>query len=249
MTAPALLALAHGSRDPRSAATVKALCCRVARLRPDLRVEVAFLDHCEPRPEAVFDRLARDGVEEVVVVPLLLTDAFHARVDVPAVLDAAARSHPGLLVRAAAVLGFEAGLLNALDRRLRTSLSAARVRELDALVLACAGSSDSLANQAVARVARLWGARHKLPAVAAYACAVPPSAGEAVRAFRREGRRHIAVGSYFLAPGSLPDRTEELALEAGAVAVAQPLGADPEVVRTIVSRYLVGAVEMLPIPA
>jgi sirohydrochlorin ferrochelatase len=170
-------------------------------------------------------------------------------VDVPAVLDAAARSHPGLLVRAAAVLGFEAGLLDALDRRLRTALSAARVRELDALVLACAGSSDSLANHAVARVARLWGARHKLPAVAAYACAVPPSAGEAVRAFRREGRRHIAVGSYFLAPGSLPDRTEELALEAGAVAVAQPLGADPEVVRTIVSRYLVGAVEMLPIPA
>jgi sirohydrochlorin ferrochelatase len=147
------------------------------------------------------------------------------------------------------VLGFEAGLLDALDRRLRTALSAARVRELDALVLACAGSSDSLANHAVARVARLWGARHKLPAVAAYACAVPPSAGEAVRAFRREGRRHIAVGSYFLAPGSLPDRTEELALEAGAVAVAQPLGADPEVVRTIVSRYLVGAVEMLPITA
>ena len=85
------------------------------------------------------------------------------------------------------------------------------MRELDALVLAAAGSSDHLANQAVARLARLWGSRHKLPTVAAYASAAPPATGEAVRQFRAEGRRHIAVGSLFLAPGTLPDRAAELA--------------------------------------
>ena len=36
----------------------------------------------------------------------------------------------------------------------------------------------------------------------------------------------------FLAPGFLPDRAAELALEAGAVAVSEPLGADPELART-----------------
>ena len=36
MAAPALVALAHGSRDPRSAATVTALVNEVKALRPDL---------------------------------------------------------------------------------------------------------------------------------------------------------------------------------------------------------------------
>ncbi len=111
---------------------------------------------------------------------------------------------------------------------MREALKAARVRELDALVLAAAGSSDPLANQSVARLARLWGTHHKLPVTAAFASAAPPATGEAVRAFRKEGRRHIAVASLFLAPGFLPDRAAELALEAGAVAVSEPLGAHAE---------------------
>ena len=41
MAAPALVALAHGSRDPRSAATIKALVDEVRGMRPDLRVEIA----------------------------------------------------------------------------------------------------------------------------------------------------------------------------------------------------------------
>ena len=180
-------------------------------------------------------------------MPLLLTEAYHAKVDVPTEIKAATERHPGLRVRATRVLGLETAFLEVLDRRLRTALSEARVRELDALVLAAAGSSDHLANQAVARLARLWGSKHKLPTVAAYASAAPPATGEAVRQFRAEGRRHIAVGSLFLAPGTLPDRAAELALEAGAVAVSAPLGADPEVARTVLARYAVGAVELVPV--
>ena len=57
----------------------------------------------------------------------------------------------------------------------------------------------------------------------------------------------MAVASMFLAPGFLPDRAAELALEAGAVAVSEPLGADPEVARAILARYAVGAVELVPV--
>ena len=51
------------------------------------------------------------------------------------------------------------------------------MRELDALVLAAAGSSDPLANQAVARLARVWGAHHKLPVTAAFASSAPAGDG------------------------------------------------------------------------
>lgn len=247
MTAPALVALAHGSRDPRSAQTIKALVDEVRSMRPDLRIEPAFLELARPSFGTVVDRLVKAGYDEIVVVPLLLTEAYHAKVDVPEAIAAATARHDHLKIRATGVLGLESVFLEVLDRRLRVALSEARVRELDALVLAAAGSSDQLANQAVARLARLWGTKHRLPTAAAYASAAPPATGEAVRQFRAEGRRNIAVGSLFLAPGLLPDRAAELALEAGAVAVSQPLGADPEVARTILARYAVGAVELVPV--
>jgi sirohydrochlorin ferrochelatase len=246
MAAPALVALAHGSRDPRSAATIKALVDEVRALRPDLRIETAFLDLSKPSLNTVVDRLARKH-DEVVVVPLLLTDAFHAKVDVPAAVAEADARHEHVQVRATSILGLETCFLEVLDVRMREALKKSRVRELDALVLAAAGSSDPLANQSVARLARLWGSHHKLPVMAAFASAAPPATGEAVRAFRKEGRRHVAVASLFLAPGFLPDRAAELAKEAGAVAVAEPLGVHEAVARTILARYAVGAVELVPV--
>ena len=247
MTAPALITLAHGSRDPRSAATISALVAETRSMRPDLRIEPAFLELSRPSLGKVVDKLVRAGFEEIVVVPLLLSDAYHARVDVPNVVAEALDRHENLQIRVTDILGLEPTFLDVLDRRLRDALRQARVRELDALVLAAAGSSDPLANQAIGRLARVWGARHKLPVTAAFASAAPPATGEAVRAFRAEGRRHVAVASLFLAPGFLPDRATELALEAGAVAVSEPLGADPELARTILARYAVGAVELVPV--
>ncbi|WP_110240146.1 sirohydrochlorin chelatase [Nocardioides gilvus] len=247
MAAPALVALAHGSRDPRSAATVKALVDEVRRMRPDLRIEPAFLELSKPSFQTAVDKLVRAGFDEIVVVPLLLTEAHHAKVDVPEAVATAMARHEGIQIRATSVLGLETAFLDVLDIRMREALKESRVRELDALVLASAGSSDPLANQSVARLARLWGTRHKLPVKAAFASAAPPATAEAVRAFRGQGRRHIAVASLFLAPGFLPDRAAELAYEAGAVAVSEPLGAHPEVARTILARYAVGAVELVPV--
>lgn len=247
MAAPALVALAHGSRDRRSAATIKALISEVRAMRPDLKVEVAFLELAKPSFHTVVDRLAAAGHEEIVVVPLLLTDAYHAKVDVPAAIAEASARLPQTRIQASSILGLESSFLEVLDERLRTALRAARVRELDALVLAAAGSSDSLALQSVGRLARVWGSRHKLPVTAAYASSSPPATGEAVRAFRAEGRRHIAVASLFLAPGFLPDRAAELALEAGAVAVSEPLGSHPNLARAVLARYAVGAVELVPV--
>jgi sirohydrochlorin ferrochelatase len=249
MTAPALIALAHGSKDPRSAATITALTEMVACMRPDLRVATAFLDHVGPTFDDTVDRLVAEGHQEIVVVPLLLSEAYHAKVDVPQAVTAASTRHDGVKIHATDVLGIEAAFFHVLDKRLREALSKNRVRELDALVLAGAGSSDPLANAAISRAARAWGAHHKLPTIAAFASSVPPAAGEAVRQHRADGRRHIAVGQLFLAPGVLPDRVSELAYEAGAVAVAEPLGVDVEVARVILARYAVGAVGLVPLEA
>jgi sirohydrochlorin ferrochelatase len=249
MSAPALVAVAHGSRDARSARSVREIVATTRRLRPDLRIEVAFLDHVKPDIDTAFDRVVARGFSEIVVVPLLVTSAYHARVDVPEVVRRAGARHPDVAVRVAEVVGSDTALLGILDERLRDALRAARIRELDALVLAAAGSSDARANAMVARLARVWGARHRLPTSVAFASTAPPSTGEAVRDWRRQGRRYVAVGSLFIAPGMLPDRASELALEAGAVAVSAPLGAHPELARIILARYSVGALQLVELPA
>ncbi len=102
MSTPVLLVIAHGSRDPRHAATVHALVRRVRSLRPDVRVETGFLDFNVPSVQGVLESLETEGVRDVVALPLLLTRAFHAKADIPAVL---ADAPPRLRIRQAEVLG------------------------------------------------------------------------------------------------------------------------------------------------
>src|SRR3954451_11778509 len=108
MPAPARVPLAHGSRDRRSAATVKALVSEVRALRPDLKAEAAFLDLSKPDFHTVVDRLVRSGHDEIVIVPLLLTEAYHAKVDVPSAVAEATARHPHVRIHASAILGLEA---------------------------------------------------------------------------------------------------------------------------------------------
>ncbi len=74
--------LAHGSPDPRHARDIDHLVCRVAALAPHLRPRVASLDHHRP---TIGDAAAalKGGAGPIVVVPALVTRAYHARVDVP----------------------------------------------------------------------------------------------------------------------------------------------------------------------
>ena len=124
MTAPALVAVAHGSRDPRSAATIDELAAEVRRQRPGLDVRVSFLDLSAPRLPYVLDGVAADGHRHAVVAPLLLGNAFHARSDVPGLVSAATGRHPRMRIDTADVLGGDAGTDAAALDRLRTALRA-----------------------------------------------------------------------------------------------------------------------------
>ncbi|MFI9201899.1 sirohydrochlorin chelatase [Streptomyces sp. NPDC053048] len=232
-----LLLVAHGSRDPRHAATVAALRDRVAARRPGLRVEVGFLDFCAPSVPRVLERLAAEGVREVVALPLLLTRAFHAKADLPAVLARAGSALPGLTVRRANVLGPSALLTAALERRLDEAGAVAGERGSTGVVLASAGSSDPEAIAVIAEIAREWRHTGWCAVRPAFASASAPRTEDAVRALRAEGVRTVAVAPYVLAPGRLPDRIAAGARAAGADVLADVLGPAPEVITLLLRRY------------
>jgi sirohydrochlorin ferrochelatase len=248
-----LVAVAHGSRDPRAAATVTELLSAVRaraprRGLPGLDVRAAFLDHCAPSlPQALGsvpaagDSAAR---EPAVVVPLLLTAAYHSKADIPAQLAAAAAARPGLDVVCAGTLGPHPLLLAALERRLREAGAAAGDAGLGrtGVVLAAAGSSDPAANATIAELAARWarerGWRAVLPG---YASAAGPRPADSVRALRDGGAERVVVATYLLAPGYFADKIRGAALDAGADAVSGVLGAAPEVADVVIDRYLAAA--------
>ncbi|MFJ3926778.1 sirohydrochlorin chelatase [Streptomyces sp. NPDC090022] len=234
---PVLLVIAHGSRDPRHAATVHALTGRVRALRPGLRVETAYLDFNAPSVPQVLAALYASGVREVVALPLLLTRAFHAKADIPAALAESCARLPGLTVHQAEVLGPSPLLTAALERRLREAGLTEADRSTTGVVLASAGSTDPEAIAVIAEIAREWRHTGWCAVRPAFASAVLPRTEDAVRALRAEGVRRVAVAPYVLAPGRLPDRIAEGARAAGADVLAGVLGPSPEVARLLLSRY------------
>ncbi|MFI6595333.1 sirohydrochlorin chelatase [Nonomuraea sp. NPDC050536] len=223
-----LVAVAHGSRDPRAAATVEALLEEVRRARQDLPVRVAYLDHSAPALAQ-----AMHGLGEAVVLPLLLTEAYHSRVDLPAALNELRARDPRLRVRYGSTLGPHPLMLSALERR----LAEAGVEPGDpdtAVVLVSAGSSDAGANAVIATMAAAWEQRGWWAVRAAYASAAEPTPAQAVAALRRAGAPRVAVAPYLLAPGYFADKVRD---SAGADVTADVLGVAPELVRVLLERY------------
>lgn len=231
MTTPTLVAVAHGSRDLRSAATVRALVDVVRSRAPGLDVRPAFLDFDEPGFGDVLAGL--DG--PAVVVPLLLGSAYHARVDIPAVV--AESGAPD--VRVADVLGPDPALLDVAAERL-AALGLAPGDPGLGLVLAGTGSSHQAANAVVHRLAERWPRT-----VAAFATA-SPGVADAVAELRERGARHVAVASWFLAPGRLLDR---VCAQADGAPVAEALGAHPAIADVVLARYRTAATALLPTAA
>ncbi|WP_333757920.1 sirohydrochlorin chelatase [Streptomyces sp. ISBFB 2968] len=229
---PVLLVVAHGSRDPRHAATVHALVRRVRALRPDVRVETGFLDFNVPSVPGVLESLETEGVRDVVALPLLLTRAFHAKADIPAVV---AGAPPRLRIRQAEVLGPSPLLLSALERRLYEAGLTPADKSSTGVVLASAGSSDPEAIAVIAEIAREWRHTGWCAVRPAFASASLPRTEDAVRQLRELGCARVAVAPYVLAPGFLPDRIARGA--AGADVLANVLGPAPEVARVLLERY------------
>ena len=229
-----LVAVAHGSADPRAAAAIGELIPLVARRArdrglsvPDLRI--AYLGHAAPSVPQVMRTFGPDA--RVTVLPLLLTAAYHSKTDIPRVL-----ARTGVRVRYGKPLGPHPLLLRALERRLPGT--AFEIPAETGVVLAAAGSSDPEANATVARLAAQWQARAGWYAVrAAYASAAVPDPATAVTQLREAGARRVVVASYLLAPGLFADRIRDASLAAGAAVVSPVLGASPEVADVVLDRY------------
>ncbi|MGW7430414.1 sirohydrochlorin chelatase [Streptomyces sp. NPDC054861] len=230
--APTLVAVGHGSRDPRARETLALLLDRVRELRPSLDVRLAHVELNAPLLADTLTALGAEGGREAVLVPLLFGRGYHVKHDLPAAAGAA----PAVRTRIAAPLGPHPLLVEALADRLAEAGwtptdSASRSA---AVVLAAAGSRDPESLAGIRRTAALLGERlGGVPVVPAYASAATPTVPDAVRLLAARGRHRVAVASCFTAPGLFATRTAA----AAPWTAAAPLGAHPALARLVLHRY------------
>ena len=224
--APSLVVLAHGSPDPRHAKGVEKVAEQVRRRWPG-SVHAAYLDHHPPSATDVARRL--DGG---VLVPLLLTTAYHVRTDVPeaaAAMDAVGPGHYAV----AGALGPHRLLFAAADELLARAGFVPDPHT--GVVLFAGGSSDreaiSVIDKAMAsRPIAGWGPW----AVAALA------GGEEIDVvadrLRAHGVERILVVTYMVADGVLRDRMVTYSEKAGAEVVPGSLGQTDALADLVVQR-------------
>lgn len=232
MPRPALLAVSHGTSDAAGAAAIALLVQRVAeRLHGDdaqqaVAVHSGFVD--VQQPDAPSALAAIDG--PVVVVPLLLSQGFHVRVD----LGRTAVARADAIVTDP--LGPDPRLAEVLARRLAEAGADPDVDPRRPVVLAVAGSRDPQSLPDAQDAAALLAAELGREVVPAYLAARAPLLADALAA-----HPGAPVATYLLARGYFFDVARRVA---GRSLVAEPLldGSEPpaELVDLILDRYRAG---------
>ena len=211
----ALITLAHGSRHPRAAAGVEAL-TRAAARRLGVRGQAAYLEFDEP----LLIDATRHTPEPTIIVPLLFTDAFHARYDVPQHVAEAREAQARESAGSQASLTLAKGL--GIDQDLVDVLAARVLQDAPVgahVVLYPGGTSDPVAAGRYGEVALGVG---KQTARAVSVVAATRGGVEELRALERtHGALHVLP--MFVTHGLLLDRAR--AALPGA-SFSEPLGTD-----------------------
>ncbi len=242
--AEGLLLVGHGSRCLISEAQMHEIGDHVSAALPDMVVEVGFLEMTDPPAGAVLDAMVERGCRRVVILPLMLLAASHAKSDVPAIVLEGRDRHPGVEIIFGSPLGVAPELIE---------IAARNIHQREAggmpLIVVARGTSDPDANGDATKAARLLA--EWVDAGFLYTGftgmtwpLVPDALTTAARLLPENGGgpKQIALFFWFLCNGKLIERAREqieaFTAETGIEVVdAGYFGPDPALADVVVRRY------------
>jgi sirohydrochlorin cobaltochelatase len=271
-----LLLAGHGTRDERGLAEFHDLARQVAAVAGNFLVEPCFLELAQPDIPAAIGRLVERGVGQIIVAPLMLFAAGHAKRDIPRAVEEAARVASGqwavgsvsqlrhdlksnpVTVSYLTALECNPRILELSRQRFDEALAGKpAVDPADTLLLLVArGSSSPEATSMMHRFAEL---RSKSTAAARVeACFVAkarPSLEESLAQAARSGFRRIVVQPHLLFAGQVLEEVRRAVSAASASnnaaekhewIVPQHLGPSPLVASAISEAVIASAIRAAP---
>ncbi|MHB0916841.1 MAG: sirohydrochlorin chelatase [Thiobacillus sp.] len=205
-----ILLVGHGSRAADGNREIEQFVQLWRERQPAWRIEVCFIEFAEPQLDAGLTLAAQDA-RRVIVVPLILNAAGHAKMEIPAHIAAARLRHPATEFVYARHLGAVEPVLHILERALRSAMLAldAPDPKTTGVILLGRGSSDRVANGEVAKMAR-WlheESGHELVDIA-FTGITHPRLETVVQRHSRIGMTQVVVLPYYLFTGTLIERIQ-----------------------------------------
>jgi sirohydrochlorin cobaltochelatase len=209
----ALLIAGHGSRDPDGIAEFLSLARGFRECRPNVPVEIAFLEFARPTIQEGIDLLVANGATKVIVQPGVLMAAGHAKNDMASEVRLARERHHTVSIHMGRALDVDPRLLQLCRLRYEEALAEREPipPSQTLLLLVGRGSSDPDANSNIAKVARFLQEGYPTAwAGVAFSGVAAPLVPDALAVCERMGFRRIVVQPYFLFTGVLLKRIYQL---------------------------------------
>lgn len=211
-----LLLVGHGSREPTGVREFLATTGLVAGMAAQLTVEPCFLEFAEPAIADGFRTLVRRGARRIVVVPVLLFSAGHAKRDIPAAVAAAAAGETSVNVLESDHLGCHEAILELSRLRYDQAIAehAAAGDDETVLVMVGRGSHDRQATAEMRRFVELRGRAARVPrARACFVAMAEPRLADVLDEAALCGVKQIVVEPHLLFGGVLVDRVRRTVAE------------------------------------
>jgi sirohydrochlorin cobaltochelatase len=124
MSDQAIILFAHGARDPEWAAPFDIIKQQLQAARPEVQVELAFLEFMTPSLEAAVALSAAQGAKRIVLVPLFMAQGGHLKQDLPLLVEKIRQRYPQLEVQVMPAIGDAPEILQAITDWVLRSASA-----------------------------------------------------------------------------------------------------------------------------
>lgn len=210
------LLIGHGTRDAEGVSEFYSTVSQVSIARPDIAVEPCFLEIAEPTIASAVSRLVERGVEQIVVTPLLLFAAGHAKRDVPAAVADALLPYPEIVWRQAQHLGCHIAILEQSASRFQQALAnrPAIPVERTALLFVGRGSHDQEATSEMHEFAALSPQSALVDTVyVAFVAMAQPSLEEILEQIAENRYERVVVQPHLLFDGLLLGKIREIVAE------------------------------------
>ncbi|MDT3428916.1 sirohydrochlorin cobaltochelatase [Paenibacillus forsythiae] len=249
----AILLVGHGSRDPEGNEELLEFAEMVRREAPRYKIETCFLEFEQPDIARGIASCVEQGAARVVIIPVMLFAAGHAKVHIPFEMDRAKERYPGVEFAYGRPIGVHRKVMDILTSRVALAGFKTGSPELPiaqsfrepetAVLLIGRGSSDGDANGDFFKMTRLlW---EQLPVKWVENCFIgvtEPTFEDGLERVLRLGAKKIFVLPYFLFTGILIKRIEDMTAKFAAlhpdisVELAGYFGFHPKLVEALLDR-------------